>query len=227
MYRRRFIIPAVVLAAICCSQSQAKPIDTVVYEVKLSSSIGNMGTRKMYRKGNHFVWETDSAGLKIKFIKNKDGAFMIHPKGRFIAKYPAGTNRESPMTFLPGPAGDVKEFLAKVKAKKEGEETVDKTLCDIYTYTEPETTWKCRLWVEQKRLAPVKMQMTGEKKADTIDVTYLSYRTGAVIAESRFELPEGVEIRPMPTRKTETEEKKGEADQKPAESAEKTSEKAQ
>ncbi len=199
MRARRLIVPAVAVLAFCCSLSQAKAkIDTTVYEVKLMSPLGDMGTRKMYKKGDNFVWELESAELKFKFIKNKDGAFMTHPFGRFIGKYPAGTNRESPMTFLPGPVGDVKEFLDKVKATKDGSETIGKKDCDIYAYTEPETGWKCRLWVEQKTFGPVKMAMAGKAKANTVDVTYVSYKTGVVIAESRFKLPEGVSIRPMP-----------------------------
>jgi len=215
-----------ILVALCSGQSDAKPkIDTVVYQVQMNSPQGNMGTRKMYKKGDNFVWEADSAGIKMKFIKNKDGAFMLHPMGRFAGKYPPGTNRESPMTFLPGPAGDVKQFLDKNEAKKEGEEKIDKTLCDIYTYTEKETKWKCKLWVEQKTLRPVKMVMTGAKKSDTIDVTYISYRTGAVVADSRFELPKGLEIRPMPEKKdppkTEGEPQQDKSDASPAEPADK------
>lgn len=227
MKAKRFIVSAVaILFALCSGQSDAKPkIDTVVYEVKMTSPQGDMGTRKMHKEGDCFVWEADSAGMKMKFIKNKDGAFMLHPMGRFAGKYPVGSNRESPMTFLPGPAGNVKEFLDKNAAKKEGEEKVGKTLCDIYTYTEKETKWKCKLWVEQKRLAPVKMVMTGVKKTDVINVTYISYRTGGVVADSRFELPEGIEIRPMPeskdTPKNEGEPQQDKSDTEPAEPADK------
>ncbi len=226
--RRIALSAAAILIALCSGQSQAKPkIDTVVYEVRMSSPHGNMGTRKMYRRGEHFIWDADSAGLKVKFIKNKDGAFMIHPKERFAAKYPAGSNRESPMTFLPGPAGDVKEFLEANEAKKEGQETINKKVCDIYTYTEKETKWKCKLWVEQDKLTPVKMVMKGAKETDVIEVTYLSYKLGAVIASSRFELPKGIEIRPMPERLTredtvgaERETKKDQSEAKLVESAE-------
>jgi outer membrane lipoprotein-sorting protein len=123
------------------------------------------------------------------------------------------------MTFLPGPAGDVKEFLKKTEAKKEGQETVEKTLCDIYTYTEKETKWNCKLWVEQKTLNPVKMVMTGTKKTDVINVAYVSYRTRGVIADSRFDLPKGMEVRPMPQPKEDAPKKEGDA--APAEPAEK------
>ena len=224
--RRSMLSVLAILVALCSGQSDAKPkIDTVVYEVQMQSPQGNMGTRKMYKKGDNFVWEADSAGIKMKFIKNKDGAFMLHHLGRFAGKYPPGTNRESPMTFLPGPAGDVKQFLDKNEAKKEGEEKIDKTLCDIYTYTEKETKWKCKLWVEQKTLRPVKMVMTGAKKSDTIDVAYISYKTGLVVADSRFKLPEGIEIRPMPEKKeppkTEGEPQQDKSDAAPAEPADK------
>ncbi len=213
MQSRHYVISVVaILVALCSGQSDAKPkIDTVVYEVKMKSPQGDMGTRKMYKKGDFFLWEADTSGLKLKFVRNKDGAFAINPFGRFAGKYPPGSNRESPMTFLPGPAGDVKDFLKKNEAKKEGQETIGKTLCDIHTYTEKETKWQCKLWVEQKTLRPVKMLMTGAKKNDWVDVTYVSYRTGGVIAESRFALPKDMEIRPMPKPKEEAPKKEGDA----------------
>lgn len=195
-----------IMVGMCCGQSFAKPkIDTVVYEVKLSSPQGDMGTRKMYRRGSHFLWEYESAGLKMKFIRNKDGAFMIHPTGRYAGKYPAGSNRENPLTFLPGPQGDVKEFLGKQKAERVGEEKIGNAMCDMYSYTEQESGWKCKLWVNKKDNAPVKMMMTGAKKTDVVDVTYQSYKTGVVVAESRFSLPKDIEIRDVPEPKKSSE----------------------
>ncbi|MBP6964467.1 MAG: hypothetical protein KBC96_08680 [Armatimonadetes bacterium] len=195
-----------VLIGTCCVQSTAKSkIDTVVYEVKLSSPQGDMGTRKMYRRGDHFLWEYESAGMKMKFVRNKDGAFMIHPTGRYAGKYPPGSNRENPITFLPGPQGDVKEFLNRQRAERVGEEKVEGRICDIYTYIESESQWKCKLWVDKKDFVPVKMTMTGAKKTDVIDVIYLSYKTGVVVAESRFDLPKDIEIRNVPEPKKDSE----------------------
>lgn len=216
MRTRRFAISAVAAVAILCTgQSYAKgKIDTVTYEVKMSGPTGDMGTRKMYRKGDYFVWENESAGMKLKFIKNKDGCFTIHPAGRYAAKYPAGSNRESTAVFLPGPAGDVREFLKAQEAKKETEEKVGEKLCEVYSYTEKETKWKCKLWLAKTTMTPVKMVMNGAKKTDVIDVTYVSYKTGVVVAESRFKLPEGIEIRPMPEPKKPDDAKKADGDKK-------------
>jgi hypothetical protein len=70
------------------------------------------------------------------------------------------------------------------------------------------------------------MVMTGAKKSDTINVSYVSYRVGGVIAESRFLLPKGIEIRPMPEAKKPEETQKADgqpvpekSEPKPAESA--------
>lgn len=229
MRTRRLVISAMAaIAVLCTGQAFAKgKIDTVTYEVKMSGPTGDMGTRKMYRKGDYFVWENESGGMKLKFIKNKDGCFTIHPAGRYAAKYPAGSNRESTAVFLPGPAGDVRGFLKAQDAKKEAEEKVGEKLCEVYSYTEKETKWKCKLWVAKPTLTPVKMVMNGVKKTDVINVTYVSYKTGVVIAESRLKLPEGIEVRPMPepkkaddTKKADGEQKEDKTDAKPAEPAE-------
>lgn len=194
------ILLAVVLlcpVSLCCAD---KP-STVIYEVKMKSAQGDMGTRIMHMKGSDFSWEYDSAGLKMRLIRNKDGAFLIHPQNRYIGKYPAGSDRESPMSFLPGPTGDVKAFLANVKAEKAREETIDENTCDVYKYNEPVSGWKCELSVDQKSMKPVKLIMKGIKAELDITANYVSYKTGEDIPDSYFVLPKDVPIRPMPERK--------------------------
>lgn len=194
------ILLAVVIlcpVSLCCAD---KP-STVVYEVKMKSAQGDMGARIMHMKGSDFAWEYDSAGLKMRLIRNKDGAFLIHPQNRYIGKYPAGSDRESPMSFLPGPIGDVKAFLANVKAEKAREETIDENTCDVYKYNEPVSGWKCELSVDQKSMKPVKLIMKGIKAEQDITANYVSYKTGEDIPDSYFVLPKDVPIRPMPERK--------------------------
>lgn len=175
----------------------AKP-STLEYQVRLKSPMGNMGTRTMYMKGSNYAFLMDSAGLKVTLIKNKDGVFLIHPKQRFIGKYPPGSNREKPEVLLPGPHGDVKAFLTAVGAKKTGKEKVDKKTCDVYEYTEKTTQWKCKLWLDPKTMTPAKLYMGGSIRGQNITATYSYYKRGVTIADSRFELPKNVPIRPMP-----------------------------
>jgi len=179
-------------------------VDTLVYQVRMKSSLGDWGTRKMTMKGSNFVFEAESAGMKMKVIKNNDGVFLLHPFRKEAGKYPKGVNRESPMAYLPGPVGDVKAFLAKNKAKAVGKEKIDKKLCDVYTYTEKESGWKCKLWVSSKDMTPVKLEMTGTKKGDVRTVTYISYKRGVPVPDSIFQLPKDIKIRPMSAKNTAT-----------------------
>jgi len=201
---RRLIVSLVMVITATTSLVQAGPskpkaTNTLFYEAKLSSPLGNMGKRSMYMKGSNFVFIADTPGIKLKFIKNQDGAFLIHNKGLFAGKYPPESNRNSPMAFLPGPIGDVKEFLAKENAKKQGTEKVAGKTCDFYKYTEKTTGWNCKLWVQKNTFAPVKLLMTGKKKNETINAVYLSYKLGADVQDSLFKLPAGIAVRPMPS----------------------------
>ncbi len=183
-----------VLAVLAPAHSIAKKADTLYYEVKMKSEQGDMGTRKMYMKGSRFAWEYDSAGLTVTVIKTEDGVTMIWPEKKRGWKYPKGSTRESPMSYLPGPAGDVKQFLAKNKAQKDGAEKIGKKDCLIYTYKEEVSKWKCKLWVEKKTLNPVKLVMMGAKPSDATTVTYVKYQRGAEVADSRFKVPKDITV---------------------------------
>ena len=198
------LVAASVLMAPCHSQAAGKKNETLYYEVKLTCPDGNMGVRKMYMKDGCFTWITQTRNLgqqgmgPITLIKNKDGAFLIDPHGMWVGKYPQGSNRESPMVYLPGPTGDVKAFLAKEKALKAGREKIGANTCDVYTYREKVTNHYCKLWVNQKTSVPEKLLILGGRKQDSRTATYLAYKIGCPIDDAKFVLPDKVPIRPIP-----------------------------
>lgn len=196
------LICAVLPLGITYGACASKPY-TLHYEVKMQSeAFGDMGTRKLWIKGSDMRWEADSADLPLKIIKNDRGVFLIHPWNKIAAEYPEGSPRGNPTALLPGPTGSPKVFLEKVKAAKRGQETVEKQLCDVYTYTEPTTKRDCKIWVSAKTKKPVKLRMAGEPgKVDTVTAVYTKYVEGAKVDDSLFKLPEGYKIRPMPTDK--------------------------
>ena len=114
-------------------------------------------------------------------------------------RYAQGSNRESPMVYLPGPTGDVKAFLAQEKALKAGKEKIGAKVCDIYTYREKVTNHYCKLWVDQKTSMPEKLLFLGGKKQDSRTATYLAYKMGCPIDDAKFVLPDKVPIMPIPT----------------------------
>jgi len=181
-------------------QAAATSRQTLIYEVKLKSlSFGNMGTRRMYIKGDNMRWEGKVDRLPFLAIKNSQGAFLIHPWQKIAARYPAESNRNNPRTYLPGPTESPRVFLAKVKATRCGRETVEKRRCDLWSYFEPTTRRTCRLWVDAKTGKPVKIMLVGVKKRmDTIVGIYTKFIVGARISDSLFELPKGCAVRPMP-----------------------------
>jgi len=199
MKLRRILGILVITSAIAFSgpADSAKKPDTLFYEARLSCPQGDMGTRKMWMKDSNFTCEVDSAGLKRTVIKNEDGVFMVNLSRMRAAKYPPGTTRESPMSIVPGPVGDVKAFLAGNDAKKTGQEKINDKPCTIYKYKEKLTKWNCKLWVHSTSLLPVKLVMTGQRPQDNETVTYVTYKRGVDIPDSRFQLPKGITIAPM------------------------------
>ena len=178
-----------------------KPIK-VHYEAKLSSGcFGDMGVRKMWIKGDRMRFEYKSR-LPLTLIRNSNGVFLVHPWQKIAARYPKNWDRGNPNRYLPGPNGPVNEFLAAAKAKKQGRRTVDKQLCQVYSYTEPTTGRNCRLWVGLKSGKPVRLALLGVKlKADTVTASYTRFELGTKISDSLFDLPKGYAIRSMPAGK--------------------------
>lgn len=182
------------------SGAKAPQPQTVQYEVKLKSgAFGDMGTRKMWIRGDYFRWEYMSAGLPLKLVKNSQGVFLIHPWNKVAAKYPAKSSRSKPLGLFPGPAEPVSSFLKTVKAAKQKPEKVGTQLCDVYSYKDPIGGKQCRIWVGKSTGKPVKLTTEGAKgKADPITATYTKFVVGASVPDSMFKIPSGYEIRPMP-----------------------------
>ncbi len=196
------LICAVLLAGAASQAATTKP-RTLVYEVKMKSlSLGDMGTRKMYVKGDNMRWEGKVDKFPMLVIKNSKGAFLILPWQKIAAKYPKDSDRNKPASYLPGPVGSTKTFLAQMKAKKSGQEKVEKQLCSVYSYHSKAADRDCKLWISAKTGKPVKLLLAGEKKKkDTIVVTYTKFVEGANVPDSLFELPKDHAIREMPKRK--------------------------
>ncbi len=106
MKKRILLLLCIVLSVGTTSEVFASKSQTVQYEIKLKSeAFGDMGTRKMWIKGDNFRWEYMSAGLPLKLVKNNSGIFLIHPWNKVVGKYPSLSNRGDPIALFPGPAG--------------------------------------------------------------------------------------------------------------------------
>ncbi|MCC6484846.1 MAG: hypothetical protein IT209_08375 [Armatimonadetes bacterium] len=186
-----------VLAAPVKPSKSAKP-DTTVYQVSAKSPQGDMGPRSMTIKGDFFYWDMDSPGIRLQAIKNSKGTFMVNSARKFIVEYPRGTLRDTPMSYVPGPIGNVQKFLQSQGARKVGTEKIGGKPANVYTYTESKTKWKCKLWVRPVSYEPLKLITTGVKATDTVTYTYKSYKTGVPVADSKFDLPKGMTMRKMP-----------------------------
>lgn len=179
--------------------SPTAPI-TLHYKVSLKSqSFGDMGTRELWLKGNKMCWDVQSAKLPLRILKNEHGVFLIHSWDKIAGQYPDGSPRGNPKCLLPGPNGSPEIFLKSVNAVKLRRQKLGKQLCDVYSYTEPVTNRKCKLWVNTKLKKPVKIFLEGKHKVmDPITITYIKFEEGISIADSFFDLPKGYAIRPMP-----------------------------
>ena len=170
------------------------------YEATMkSASFGNMGTRKLWIKGDRLRFESYAGKLPLRLVKNKQGLFLINPFKKVAAKYPPNSLRGNPMTLLPGPAGPPMGFLKSVNAVRHGQKMVNKQLCKIYDYTEPTTKLRCELSISARSNKPVQLIIKGRHKAqDTVTVTYTKFEEDSEIADALFELPKGYPITSMP-----------------------------
>jgi len=205
--RLPYLLCATVSLGTASLAAASKP-QTLQYEVKMKSlSFGDMGTRRMYIKGEKMRWEGKTADLPILVIKNSEGAFLIHPWQKIAAKYPASSNRNNPRAYIPGPTGSPKAFLAQLKAVRCGREKVERQTCDVYSYYEPATDRHCKLWLGVKSGKPVRLVLQGiNKRKDTIVATYTKFILGGPAPDSLFQLPKGYAVRPMPEPKLTSEQ---------------------
>ncbi len=205
--KRVFAIAAIAGALVCPGQvfAQNKP-DTLYYQVKVKSGLGNEGTRDMYVKGANFRFDYDcgdaKSGTRVKStaIRNKDGAFLLPSSGRQIGKYPAGSSRYIPTSYIPGPCGDVKAFLKSQNAKKVTPVKVGAIKCDAYTYKDKTSNTDCKLLVNPKTQTPAQLLISNPVKGGKTfhrTVSYVTYKRGVSIPDSKFEIPKGVPIIPM------------------------------
>jgi outer membrane lipoprotein-sorting protein len=179
---------------------------TCVYQVKIKSSYGTEGLREMYIKGDNFRWDYHSgdniSGIKMEtsVVKNRDGCFLVSKMTRQIGKYPPGDPRESPMSYILGPQGDINGFIKSQNAKKQKSEKVGKVLCNVYAYRVQTAAYK--LYVNAKTGTPVQITITAPARKKTMHrtITYISYKVGVAVPDSRFVLPKDLPIRPMPKR---------------------------
>lgn len=200
MTKRVLFFLCIVLAVGSGSIAATAGSQSLFYEAKLkSSSFGDMGIRRMWIKGNCMRWEACTKNFKLTSIKNGQGVFLLHPWKKSAGKYPPGSNRENPQTYLPGPTGSSKWFLTSVKATRCGQEKVGSTMCDVYSYTDQASARKCKLWLSKSSGSPVKLVLIGDrKKVDTITATYTKFQLGVKVDDSRFELPKGCVVKTMP-----------------------------
>jgi hypothetical protein len=199
----RKFIPILLCIAVSlgvASVSIADESKSLYYEVKLkSAAFGDMGTRKVWIKGDKMRWEWKSAKLPIVIVKNPKGVFLLHPWNKIAAQYPSDSRRGDPVALLPGPAGPPGQFLKALNAKECGKENINKQPCKVYSYHEPTTKRDCMLWLDAKTGKPVKLLVKGkEKKIDTVTAFYTRFVEDAKIADSFLDLPKGFTIRPMP-----------------------------
>jgi outer membrane lipoprotein-sorting protein len=198
--KRVLFFLCIVLAVGGGSSAAAAGSQTLFYEARLkSSSFGNMGTRRMWIKGNLMRWEACTKDFKLILIKNGQGVFLLHPWKKSAGKYPPGSNRENPRSYLPGPTGSSQSFLASVKATQCGREKVGSTMCEVYSYTDQASARKCKLWLSRTNGKPIKLVLKGDlRKKDTITAMYTKFEPGAKVSDSLFELPKGCVVRAMP-----------------------------
>lgn len=191
-----------VLTAGIVSNAGPTASGTLHYKAKMkSASFGDMGRREVWLKDGMMRCEIVSARLPLTIVKNRQGVFLLHAFNKVAGKYPEGSPRGNPRALLPGPTGTPKVFLRAVNAVRQSSEKVGKQNCDVYSYTDPITKRSCKLWVDKKSGKPAKLWLKGKRaKVDDVTVTYVSFEEGIKISNSRFELPKGYAVRPMPKR---------------------------
>jgi hypothetical protein len=189
--------------------ASAAPAAPVAFECEMSvrtTSHGVVERMKLTTKGDYrHVQMRTGAGLKILFIRNRQGMYHLNMHTNDGAKYPPSWVKAFERRLMtPGPQGDPWVFLKSVQAKKTGRQTVNGRAAEVWTYSLPMKTGKSqvvRVYMDTKERRPVKADLRmpiSRDRIDTVVIEYSKYRWGFPLADSFFNLPRGAKIVDLP-----------------------------
>lgn len=175
---------------------------------------GVVDRAKYTSKGGYVRYQKRSgAGLKLLFLRNKQGTFQLNMSTNDGAKYgPDWAKDADRLLVTPGPQGDPKIFLKGVKARRSGQETVNGRLADVWSYDLPTgvqingkfatKSLPVRMFMDHKEQRPLKvetrMQLSAGRgvagRTDIVTIEYASYRWGFPLPDTFFGLPKGAKF---------------------------------
>jgi hypothetical protein len=169
-----------------------------------TSTHGVVDRSKLTTKGNLVrLQKRTGAGLKILFIRNRQGTYHLNMHTNDGAKWPASWAQDAERRFrllTGGPQGDPQAFLKMVKARRTGREQVGNRSTEVWTYSLPTTMSRpqvVRVFLDVKGKRPVKTEMRmpiAAGRVDTVTIEYPSYRWDFPLPDSFFDLPRNAKV---------------------------------
>lgn len=166
---------------------KVKNVDSYKYDMVISTPEMPKIMQSVWVKENKMRTEMVVDGRTMITIANMDKGevYSYHPKENIAMKMDMGNVPKSAVEDISSIEGYNPTII--------GTETLDGKLCTVVEYGSPEG--KSKMWIWQKYGFPIQMEMEGPE--GTMKMEWRDIEFGD-IADSMFELPEGVEIIDIP-----------------------------
>jgi hypothetical protein len=158
-------------------------INSVYYEMSITSSVGGSSAIKIWEKGNKVRDEMTMEGMTIISIMDGD-AGVTYTYNSVMDEW---TQTAFDTSTVPEGVAENPEDILSSNPENLGTETIDGKSCTVIQWTTEGGTFKEWIWTEKG--FPLKMETITPAGTSTIEFTNIDFSD---IPDSMFELPEGV-----------------------------------
>jgi hypothetical protein len=190
--------------AVALPAPAASPTETFQCEMVVrTTTYGVVDRATLTTKGDWLRYQKRTgAGLKLLFIRNRQGTYHVNLHTNDGAKWPPSWAKDlnGRLMVTAGPQGDPQRFLNKVKARRTGRQSVNGAPAEVWAYSLPTKLGKpqaVRVFMDVKEKRPVKVEFRTQvapSRTDLMTIEYPVYRWNFPLPDSFFNLPPGTRL---------------------------------
>jgi outer membrane lipoprotein-sorting protein len=146
---------------------------------------------KVLIKDEQFRMEFEMRGMPAMIVRNATGVYQYLPNERVAMRLPSAMVPQNPLQDARGyVAANNLDQLKPIRS-----ETVNGYPCEVYQFPDPTTKGTTTAWIWEAQHFPVKIEQ--QTQQGLVTAVLSNIRVGALIADSAFQLPDGVEVMDM------------------------------
>ena len=163
---------------------------SAAYDQEITTQ-GQVIRSKVLLKDEQFRMEFEMGGMPAIVVRSASGVYQYLPNERTAMRLPSSMVPQNPLQDARGYVATNKlDDLQPIRS-----ETINGYPCDVYQFPDPTTGGMTTAWIWEAQRFPVRIEQ--DTRQGKVTAVLSNIRVGAVIADSVFQLPPGVEIMDM------------------------------